>query len=342
LEAPIALQQKASIRLLARLLAPESLSPVTRVPGIIERTSDLSRERRLWEDTVLTKVDVELTQVVHAYVFGELLERTERAVIRTLETQRVDAKGSIRVSKGKIQVNTWAGCSRMLRRLVAYCLERQITAVSQLLAVDEHGMTVLDRYIEDSLIRGHTSVIDGFRSVVRNWLEWYEAIYHVSINLKRIFPPLKNRPTRTFGKILHLSSMHLLILTLLDRQTPFIDENDLLQYRCRRAVLIQIATGVRIESACLLLQDCLTEYDGRYWLRFHKTKKGKEHVVEVKEDVATWINEALRVSAKREIAALWGQTAVADGLTRKRVFAEYPLHSSWVRTGRPSTGSPPT
>ncbi len=328
---PISERKKQAVRWMSRFLALNPLSAITSEIGFPDKESELSRERRLWQN-LLDESRSEITVRLQSYVFGELLQRIESPVIRTAPTTgRTTEITSTRIGKGKIAWSTWNGSSIHLRNLARYCLENSFDTVNQLLCVNDKGETGLDQFMMRMERTSSQSYYDFCRSAIRTLLEWYSASHDASINVKRLFPRLQRRSSRRYGYVLNMGAMQLLIFTLLDPESPFINENDLMQFRCRRAVLIQLATGARIESVCLLLQDCLSEHDGRTWLRLHKTKRGKEHRVEVKADVVQWIREAIMVSPDQEITAPKGHDKPGDGLTRKRVFAN--SRNSGVLTG---------
>ncbi|MCY9670857.1 site-specific integrase [Paenibacillus alginolyticus] len=164
--------------------------------------------------------------------------------------------------------------------------------------------------------------INKFRNSLRKWLIYYVEKHQLNIAVNTIIPFSMRRQNTEFGKILNLGNAYILIQALLDEQSPYVNENDLLEFRCRRACLIQLATGSRVTAVCLLLKDCIkTDHHANKWLHMHKTKNGKPHIVKATEDVQNWIAQSLKFAPKDKIYSPKNNLYFGDGLTEHRVFA---------------------
>ncbi|WP_209121205.1 tyrosine-type recombinase/integrase [Alkalihalobacillus sp. BA299] len=309
----VGLDRKSHIYILGQMLELEPKSPVINAPRRYNATPVVERERRAWK-TINFDKNNELFLNLFEYCFESLLKRVEN--ITTINKPLGNDKYQ-RVSLPKITYNTWSHHSSILRRFILFCRDLEIITVDDVINNGVSKVLQIEEVKEWS--KSHRN---SLRSSLRQWLEYYINTNNLEIKIDSIFPRSFRRTTTTYGKILNLGNANELIQTLLTDEKGIIDENDITQFRCRRACLIQLATGQRVSEVCLLLKKSLTkDNSGHYWLNFHNTKKGKSHIVEVASDVVEWINQLKKISPSRKIYAPNSTAYTGDGLNEYRLFA---------------------
>lgn len=304
------MSRRVQLYVLGQFLRLDPNSPVKDPPQRSKSTSVIDKERSKWSDLK----DINITDVFKEYCFGPLLSRTESPL-----NIEISINNSFRrVSQSKITVNTWQHHSFDLRIIIDILYSKKIYSVDFFIS---KGIKIL---LKDSKFSSYSnSTKNSIRSSLRQFLEFYIATNKIkSINLDELFPKSIRRKSTSYGKILNLGYANELIQTLLYDEKGIIDENNIIQFRCRRACLIQLATGQRVSEVCLLFPKSLyITDDNKFYLTFHKTKKRKKVLVEVEKDVVKWVNELKKMAPSEKIFAPEDRYFLGDGLSEYRLFA---------------------
>ncbi|OCT15975.1 hypothetical protein A8709_10165 [Paenibacillus pectinilyticus] len=300
---------------LSIILEKEKESPVKK--RIIARgvpKPKIELENNQWK-ILFSKYDSELAKSFHDFIYDYLLPHVKDLDMKALP-QKVSQTSNIRTSIKLITFATWVSESNLLRSYVKLFYSFGINSPAELITGGiEKVIIIINR-------KWSRKKIKNFRYVLRKWLTYYIENNNLNLVVNTVIPSVMRRQSREFGKILNLGNAYTLIETLLDEQSPYINENDLLEFRCRRVCLIQLATGSRVTAVCLLFKDCITtDHNGDKWLHLHKTKNGKPQVVRATADVQNWINQSSKVAPKEKVYSPKNNNYYGDGLTDYRLFA---------------------
>ncbi|MCY9661967.1 tyrosine-type recombinase/integrase [Paenibacillus chondroitinus] len=300
---------------LSLILEKEKESPVTgridvrRVPK-----SKIDLEKDGW-DVIINEYHNELAENIYEFIFNYLLSQVKDLDIRTVY-QKGTQSNKIRRAIRPITIATWTKWSAEMRGYVKLFYGFGLNSSSDLIS---GGLEKILIHVSRKWVR---KKIGNFRSLIKRWLMYYIERYDLNLNVNTIIPHSMKRKTTQFGKILNLGNAYTLIEALLDEQSPFINENDVLEFRCRRVCLIQLATGSRVTAICLLLKDCITtDHYGNKWMQLHKTKNGKPQVVKATEDVQNWVEQSSKFAPKDKVFSPKNDRYFGDGLTEYRLFA---------------------
>lgn len=308
---------KKSIRLLGILLEHDQQCRGSFVP----RTSRGSRIKELeeaaWRNNLPEGVQTPCSELLCRYVFGELLSRVQGPQVA--EATLSDAGSKILVRReglSSISIQTWNHYSRALRLFAEWCQINNYPSIDQCLIPG-----VAD-FLREGKPSGSRSIKMTVRGALRQWLDWYTRISGTRYTQSKVIPRIVRRSRVPHGILLDLASAELLIDTLLDDQSPAFSENSILEFRCRRAVLIALATGGRGKSIRLLFKDCLkTDHNGHHFLFFHSVKTKPSHEVEVGPDIVQWVEELQRIAPQETICFPADTAQFGDGLTEYRLLA---------------------
>ena len=102
----------------------------------------------------------------------------------------------------------------------------------------------------------------SYKSAIRSWLELISLKHNLQINLEKLFSKNIARNDIPYGKVFNFSAAVSLIETLLNDQSPYFNDNDIMQFRMRRILLLQLETGKRISELCILKE---IVYEKQIW-----------------------------------------------------------------------------
>lgn len=309
----VSISQKVYVRKLARILELDPLCPILKAPLTVVHSSLVEKEKLNWEIEFDQRKVLPIVSLFKEYVFGELLLRIKGTHIREfIKKDNILTRKSL----SKLQPSTWWNYARQLRAYLHYCIKQKATDFNSI--PDNTAITFLNTEWSNRSFGERNS----FRVVYRGFLNWLNDLYQTGININKMLPYRIGRSMRTYGKILDLTAANILIQNLLDNQNPYINENKLNDFRCRRVCLIQLATGARVNSICLLLTNSLKmSKEGTYWLHLHRTKGNKDYHVEVGPEVVNWINELKQFSPNKKIFASSESLHSGDDLEEHRLVA---------------------
>jgi len=288
-------------------------------------------EEENWKSVLNAYPDSQVIASLHTYVFSEARGRCEGKISRLY----VNENGTeIRERLGKIKPRSWYAQSRLLRQLAPAVAKY---SVEELLVQERLVHALADLRAQSEMSTRNFNYIKWHAAT---WADWYSKTQQrlEGLVLHRAIPPTLRRSTKHHAKQLDLNAAGILIGELLHMSMNLIEENDLLQYRCRRACLIMLSTGARVSQTLCLKQDALTQ-DGDEWrLYFHANKTDKEYVAWADEELRGWFADLLQFAPPNPILIPRdkdnGGTA-GDDLEALRVFAsnrnDGPMSADSVR-----------
>lgn len=312
----IAVYHKSSLTILQKMLSLDEESSISASPML----SFEEKERNLWIRDGVYPAKSPLVESLYSFVFEYLKNRVDMEV--SDDYFDLDGKLLFRYGMQTISLNYWKSLARNARTL----------AVNSRLGDSQpiNEQNIRDIYTETfSQIKGFVSKTQ-FRVAMRHWLRWLIRTTNVSYNIERVMPSPKRVLTKEHGRVFSMSKAYLLIKTLLDDHTPLIDENNIMDFRKRRACLLLLATAGRPHEIVNLLQNShYKDSNDQSYIRFHKTKTVRNHpnnqtyewvhYAPVKADAVKWFNELLYFSPKNPL--FFPRENGGDGLTEARVFA---------------------
>ena len=299
-------------RFLGFALSKESDSHVSCIPVVKQITSLKDREIGKW-NTILETYPTEITKELYSFCFDILRSRINNNSI----FEYTDDTGTLqRQSLGLITDGTWV---RYSGALISLCE-----------ILNSNGYPTINECIEKGLFDIMTTIVSklsknvksNIRITCRSWLDYYTKKNSLKININRIVPFSVRNEESVFGKIFDYGAAIMLIETLLDDSSGYFDETNLMDYRMRRACLLELATGQRITSICYLLRDCIKpDQMNTSWIVFHKTKNHSSNKVIATPDILKWIKELKSVAPANKIFISSKLFDAGDDLNEYRLFA---------------------
>lgn len=257
------------------------------------RMSKRELELNLWND-LIQHVDTEITHSMKSYVFEDLYERTKG----TYNFTYTNKEGGIqRASLNSISVGHWRNFSSKLRTIANILTEEDINSFQD---ITKNVITITLLKLQKT--NSH-NVVKSYKSAIRSWLELISLKHNLQINLEKLFSKNIARNDIPYGKVFNFSAAVSLIETLLNDQSPYFNDNDIMQFRMRRILLLQLETGKRISELCILKRDCLRKNKyGDTHVKFHKTKNGKSSTSPLSSEGIKWIKQLQAVAPSTPIA----------------------------------------
>ncbi len=179
---------------------------------------------------------------------------------------------------------------------------------------------VLVEWLESGIVQ---KTILGYRGSISQFFSYYEKANSIKINYTDILPRIRGKRFRTYKRVFDLETAASLILELLNDHSTFFDEHSIMDFRRRRALIIQLETAARAHEIMNLKRECLRNYNGMWFLHLHKTKTGKERYVHISEEVAELVKELQSVSYPEPIFIDSKKWLNGDGKTEHRLLASY-------------------
>ncbi|WP_342418338.1 site-specific integrase [Paenibacillus sp. FSL H8-0168] len=312
----IAKYHRSSLTLLGKMLAKETDSLIENKPVI---PCD-EAERSLWIAAGIYPTQTPFEESLYTFAFSYLRQRVNDSI--TDDYYDDEENLLFRYGKKTISINYWKAIVKYIRYFAIKCRSKGLTDISE--------NSISEVYTE---IFGQMKGQEDktfFRVALRHWLRWLIRTTNASYNIERIMPRPRRVMSKDHGRVFSMSKAYILVQTLMNDQTPLINENILMNFRHRRACLLMLSTAARPHEIVNLLQNALfIDSQDNSWIRFHKTKtirnqpdrNGYEwvHHALVKSDAARWFNELIHFAPSEPIffPREWG----GDGLTELRLLA---------------------
>lgn len=277
-------------------------------------------EKNLWIDAGIYPPDTPMGESLYNFSFSFLVERVHRGVTEDY----YDNEGALLFRNGKktISQSYWKSVVKYIRY---FAIQAKSVGIADL-----HENSIGQIYKEVlSQMKGSTNKI-SYRVALRQWLNWLNRTFNTQLNIERIMPRPKRVLSKNHGRVFDMSKAYLLVQTLLNDQSSLFNENDVMDFRSRRACLLLLSTAARPHEILNLLQSALTkDSQNIYWIRFHKTKRERNqpgrfsyewiHQVPVKTDAVRWFEELLHFAPREPLhfPIEWN----GDGLTELRLLA---------------------
>lgn len=309
-------------RFLGYVLSNEEASPINTIPKIKNNTTLKDRESSKWNNLIL-RYNTPISKELFDFTFLHLRKR----INSTYVLEYTDNEGSLlRESLNSITEGTWVQYSVALLDLATMLNQ------SEYFSIDDCLNKGIEEIMTSEVSQLSKNRKQNIRITCKTWIKWYTQVNHIHININRIIPmSLRNRD-KTFARMLNYGAVQTLIDVLLDDNSGYFNENNISDFRARRACLLQLATGQRASEICCLLYNCLHKDNmGVTWLFIHKTKAGGSNKVLATVDIIKWIEELQKVSPKSKILISTSEYPYGDDLNEYRLFAnmfdEGPLTS---------------
>ncbi|RBP88976.1 phage integrase family protein [Cytobacillus firmus] len=273
-------------------------------------------EQTKW-DRLLETNNTELTLEIKEFVFGYLMDRIgSKAVI---EIEESNGEKSIQTFNS-ITWGTWNVKSSSLITAANIFSNLRITHVQELI----YKAGIIKLLGSTAFKELGTTLQDNIRENLREFVNIYIKKNNLKdVNISRIAPNKTFNKGTTYGEHIDFGDTFSLISTLLDNDSIFIDDRNINDARCRRAILLELTTGARIHEVLLLKRDCLsTNHEGATFIHFHKTKVGTEYFVKATPDMVQWIKELQNLSGNTKISVSSANvsTTFGDDLEEYRLF----------------------
>lgn len=312
-------KRKYAICRISEIMERDQNSPVTKSLNKKWQVPDskLVLEWKNWQAFIEGNQEGFVTDICN-YLFCYLIHFVENSS-EIIENDLLGDTKKIRLNnhdQSVISFSTWSNYSLEYRAIAKLFCQYGYTTTEDIM------FNGVDEILKDKATEWSKRKIKHFKHSLRKWLSFHISYHELKVSINQVIPRSIRRTTREYGKILNLGKAYTLIEALLDEQNPAIDENIIMDFRYRRACLLQISTGSRAKAICLLLKNCLVkDHTGQKWLKLHKTKGGKQHTVKVNEDAIEWIEELKGLSPTEKIYAPRNTKHFGDGLTEYRLFA---------------------
>ncbi|OCS87816.1 tyrosine-type recombinase/integrase [Caryophanon tenue] len=302
-------------RFIAFILLNSDSSPVTTTPDkqVQLLPSDESEENKWSALTAL--YDSSLNRDLYNY-----LEWTKLRVDNTASLKILNHNGDLEtITFKKMSWGNYNMISSTLRKVVPLLFKHQIFYSNDLI-----GGTLLNFYNSEDFQNLSENLKDNIRNNIRAYIKYYiitNSIY--DINIDRVAPKKMTNKKTMYGENINFGETQILIDALLNDSNECIDEKDITQAKCRRAILLQMTTGARIHEILLLTKDCITTNNqGEKFIHFHKTKNKSEFYVKMDSNMFEWINELIQITPNipLEVNSINVSTTFGDDLKKVRLF----------------------
>lgn len=279
-----------------------------------EHLSGYEAERNLWVTAGLVPPATAIEASIQAFAFGWLRDRIDQEPV--IEERNDAGQIKRRTGFSRVTPDYWRALAYNLRFFLEQCREAALADLTV-----ETLTSAYQRGLSHRTTRSQRII---FRVAVRYWLAWYQRTENSALNLEHIAPRVRRSEPKAHGPVFSTAKAHTLIRTLLDDTSPLFNENQIMDFRYRRACLLLLATAARPREVLHLLQDAMVQdREGVYWLRFHRTKTKRTmpdraplqwiHAVRIREDAVRWVRELQQLAPREKITSPGDRHG--DGLT---------------------------
>lgn len=307
--------KKRVARFIAYILIDNELSPVSITPDPKQRLlqSDESEQNK-WEH---------LLEIYNSSLNNDLFNYLEWT------KQRIDNTASLKIKDPDRDVETvsfksmsWGNynvVSSTLRKVAPLLFKQNI-----IYSNDFIEGKLIDFYGSEDFKNLSENLKDNARSNLRSYMRHYLATNNIyDVNIERVAPEKMGNKKTQFGGNINFGETQILIDALMDDSNDCIDEKDITQAKCRRALLLQLTTGARIHEILLLPKNCITtNNDGERFIHIHKTKNSSEYYVKADSNMIEWIEELKQITPNIsvEVNSKNVSTTFGDDLKMVRLF----------------------
>lgn len=299
-----------AVRFLSYALEKEKSSLVKKVITITRPVTPLlTREQNKWK----LVQECEYKDTFQTFILDFVYSLTQESKI--LNIPQSDGN-TINFSKDKIVSGTFVEYSVSLRNLLNDLCDRGYYTTESII---KNGIFDIICNVVPTYSRTKGTSI---KIVAKLWLLYYSAETKTYIDVNRIVPVVLTRRTTSFGKVLDYDRCVTLIDELLNENSPFHKDSNIIQYRCRYITLLQLSTGQRVSELCLLSQKCVKHNNqGVPFIEFHKRKGHDSHTIQASKDALEYINKLMIVAPRKKISVPSTHYRPADDLTIYRLVA---------------------
>lgn len=313
-------------RYLGALLANSPKSMVKNFPGGYVQKSVFETEQKLWDQQVFSKSDCDndLINYLYQYAFTEAKSRINKKTIidHTDETGTLVSRESVEA----ISHNTWIIHSMIARQFAVLCITSKQLTITEAFGFNEESC------VNQFLIRVTDLQRQTRKTILRFFAKWVNRSQYKRIDVGQLFPKTLSASKRTHGKVYNLGMVAHLINVLLDDNSPYFDERNIMDFRCRRATLLCLALAPRPHELLILFRNCIKpDHFGIEYVLFHKTKPVRNNPetqratyvrnIKAGEDVKKWIAELKAVAPKKKLL-FKAESGFGDDLEAYRLFAD--------------------
>lgn len=312
-------------RYLGLLLANLPNSMVKNFTGKYVQKSVFETQQKLWDQQVFSKYDSnkDLINYLYQYVFTEVKSRINKKTI----IDHTDETGTL-VSRESVEAichNTWIYHSLVARQFALLCITSKQLTIKEAFGFDEESCVNL------FLIRASDLQRQGRKATLRFFAKWANRSQNERIDVGQLFPKTLSASKRTHGKVYNLGMAAHFINVLLDDNSPYFDERNIMDFRCRRATLLCLALAPRPHELLIIFRNCIKpDHFGIEYVLFHKTKPVRNNPetqkvtyvrnIKAGEDVKKWIAELKAVAPIKKLL-LKTESGFGDDLEAYRLFA---------------------
>ena len=302
-------------RLIAYILINNDSSPITSTPDKqVQLLPSDESEQNKWTE-LLALYDSSLNRDLYNY-----LEWTKLRVDNVASLKILNQNGDLEtITYKKMSWGNYNVISSTLRKVVPLLFKHNIFYSNDLI----EG-TLLKFYSSEDFQNLSENLKDNIRNNLRTYIKYYLNTNNIyDINIDRVAPKKMTNKKTMYGENINFGETHILIDALLNDSNECIDEKDITQAKCRRAILLQLTTGARIHEVLLLTKDCITTNNqGEKFIHFHKTKNKSEFYVKADSNMIEWINELIQITPNVpiEVKSINVSTTFGDDLKKTRIF----------------------
>jgi integrase len=305
--------RNSEVRLLNSLLVPLEGSPVQNLIDYKNQRTIDDKHKDKWNKHEVA-FQSEIYDELKTFTFGVLLERTQRPY--ELEYEDIESNNRTEILP-IMSMGTWRDKADASFDIVKRLNIKGYTNVDEV--ISDGIQEVLIDIKEEARSR-----IDISKTFLREWLNYYSKKNKLIIKVNKIIPNKIGRGDIRYGKTINFSAACELIETLMDDQSPFVNDNQIAQFRGRRALLLMLETAARAHEICLLKQNCIkTNRYGEKFLYLHKTKTGKPRTAYVSKEALKWVSQSIEVAYNEKILISKEHYSFGDDQKALRVFANY-------------------
>jgi len=307
------LNLKQAIVLLNKILIQEEVSPVNKLVIGDKKRSVVSLGEHKW-NKIGEFCETEIYRELKYFSFDVQLFRTTKPYL----IEYIDITGEEKAEYlSKIELSTWRDKNNSLLEIVKIL---EIIGCQTTKDFINSGI----KEVLSSIKHNKKGRISSVNTVINEWLNFYSKINNKNLKIKKLLNLKKGRKNIKFGKTINFAAATQLIEVLLDDQSPYHDDNNLSQFRNRRAILLMLESAARAHEVVLLRQNCIKNNKyGEKFLYFHKTKTNTSKTIPISKKGVLLIEQLLDVSPKKRIKVNKELYDFGDNLNEYRLLANY-------------------